>query len=167
MGIYKKSWGDCSRMKNKQVYDIDQQTIRDLILPSDKVAHVQIGNPLEHALLVLIKTGYSAIPVLDPSYYLKGLISKTLILDFTLGLERIEFEKLDDHVVEEVMDKENVPCIEEGEDFLKALKLTINHNFLCVVNKEGYFTGILPRSAILKFLNHYLRQPKKESIVQK
>lgn len=153
-------------MKNKQVNEVEQQTIHDLILSSDKVAHVQVGNPLEHALLVLIKTGYSAIPVLDSSYHLQGLISKTLILDFTLGLERIEFEKLDDHFVEEIMDTD-VPCIGENEDFLKALKLTIDHNFLCVVDQDNYFVGILPRSAILKFLNHYLRQPKKESVSQK
>lgn len=157
--------GTTSIMKKIHVEDI-YKPISDWVIPADKVAHVQIGNPLEHALLVLIKTGYSAIPVLDSSYRLKGLISKTLILDFALGLERIEFEKLEDHSVEEVM-RTDVPCLKEEEDILKALKLTIDHTFLCIVDEDQYFQGILPRSAILKFLNHYLRELGRESVGQK
>ncbi|HEX6923282.1 MAG TPA: CBS domain-containing protein, partial [Bacillales bacterium] len=42
----------------KKIEDI-YKPIADWVIPADKVAHVQIGNPLEHALLVLIKTGYS------------------------------------------------------------------------------------------------------------
>lgn len=154
-------------MKNKQMMDIECQTMKDLVLPSDEVANVQIGNPLEHALLVLIKTGYSSIPVLDSTYRLKGIISKTLILDFTLGLERMEFEKLPDHNVEEVMETVDVPYINENTDFLKALKLSIGYNFLCVVDEHHYFVGIVPRSSILKFVNHYLRQPQKAFAAQK
>lgn len=142
------------------------KSIQELIVPADRVAHVQMGNPLQHALLVLIKTGYSSIPVLDSTNRLKGLISNTLILDFTLGLERMEFEKLDHHTVEEVM-KEDIPFVKESEDFLQALKLAIHHNFLCIVDEDGTFTGILPRSAILKYLNHFLRDAAKESVGQK
>lgn len=151
-------------MKKWVFEDIHHTTIRDLIIPADKVAHVQLGNPLEHALLVLIKTGYSAVPVLDPTFRLHGLISKRMILDESLGIERIEFDQLADHQVDEVMWRE-IPSISEDEDFLQALKLTIEHTFLCIVDEQGYFTGILPRSAILKYLNHYLRQLGSEAVV--
>lgn len=150
-------------MKKLRIDDIHERGIKDLILPADKVAHVQLGNPLDHALLVLIKTGYSAIPVLDTEFKLKGLISKTLILDYTLGIERIELEKLSEHTVEEVM-RTNLPCIKQNGNFLEALKLTINHNFLCIVDENEFFTGIIPRSAILKFVNHYLRQISRETV---
>ena len=48
--------------------------LQKLMIPSEKVAHVQVGNSLEHALLVLTKSGYTAIPILDPHYKLHGLI---------------------------------------------------------------------------------------------
>lgn len=150
-------------MKKITMNDVLTKNIQDLIIPSDVVAHVQTENPLEHALLVLVKTGYSAVPVLDASYHLKGIISKTIILDFILGIERIEFEKLGEHKVEEVM-KRDIPLIKEGEDFLSAMKLSINHPFLCYEDSEGLFGGILPRSSILKFLNHYLRDHSHESV---
>jgi predicted transcriptional regulator len=132
-------------------------TIKDLIISSDKVAHVQLGNGLEHALLVLVKSGYSAIPVLDPSYHLHGLISTALILDTTLGLERIEFERLETMKVEEVMNND-APRLNIHDSLEKGLELVINHPFVCVENDEGVFEGILTRRVILKKLNEQLKK---------
>ncbi|MBP1968261.1 putative transcriptional regulator [Virgibacillus natechei] len=125
--------------------------VGDLMISSEKVAHVQVNNPLEHALLVLIKSGYSAVPVLDTSYKLVGTIGKTIILNEILGLEHIEVDKLSDMRVEEVMN-DDIPSILKEETFMKGLDATINHPFVCVADKEGYFDGILTRRAILKQL---------------
>src|SRR5690625_6646089 len=59
--------------KGKQLQHI---TVADLMISSEKVAHVQLNNPLEHALLVLVKSGYAAVPVLDSSYKLVGTRSE-------------------------------------------------------------------------------------------
>src|SRR3954463_3666926 len=83
-------------------------TIRELMIPSERVAHVQVSNNLEHALLVLTKSGYTAIPVLDPLYKLHGLISTPVILESILGLERIEFDNLANKKVSEIM-IQNIP----------------------------------------------------------
>ncbi|NGQ96380.1 CBS domain-containing protein [Brevibacillus sp. SYP-B805] len=131
--------------------------IKELMISSPKVAHVQLGNSLEHALLVLIKSGYSAIPVLDSSYRIQGQISTTMILDHILGLERIEYEKLGDHTVDEVMNRK-IPRMKESEHFLKALELSINHPFVCIENEEGLFLGILTRKNILALVYQYFRQ---------
>ncbi|TKC18489.1 cyclic-di-AMP-binding protein CbpB [Robertmurraya kyonggiensis] len=126
--------------------------IQDLMIPSERVAHVQVKNSLEHALLVLTKSGYSAIPVLDPQFKLHGLISTPLIMDAILGLERIEFEKLETQCVEEIMNQE-IPRIQIDSSLKTCLSLLIDHPFLCVENKEGLFEGILTRRAVLIQLN--------------
>lgn len=143
-------------MKKLTIEDVLSKQLMDLVVPADKVAHVQVDNPLEHALLVLVKTGYSAIPVLDPSYKLKGIVSKTMILDFILGIERIEFEKLSDHTVRDVMNS-HPPIVKTDETLIDGIKLSIDHTFVCVEDQWGEFEGILPRSALIKFFNHYLR----------
>ncbi|MBD8005703.1 cyclic-di-AMP-binding protein CbpB [Bacillus norwichensis] len=125
--------------------------ISDYMIPSEKVAHVQIGNNLEHALLVLTKSGYSAIPVLDARFKLHGLISSAIITESILGLERIEFEKLSDKKVEDVM-AVNIPIVKLHDHFKKAVGLLIDHPFLCVLDEEGYFEGIVTRRALLKEL---------------
>lgn len=134
--------------QDNQLTDI---AIEGVMIASDKVAHVQVNNPLEHALLVLIKTGYSAVPVLDSSYKLVGTIGTTNILNQILGLEHIEFEKLSDMRVDEVMNND-IPCLIKEDTFMNGLNAVINHSFVCVTDREGYFDGILTRRAILKLL---------------
>lgn len=138
-----------STLKDKQLTDI---IVDDLMIPSEKVAHVQVNNPLEHALLVLVKSRYSAVPVLDASYKLVGTIGKTVILNQILGLERFEFEKLSSMQVHEVMHTD-IPRLAKNETFLNGLKAIIDYPFVCVADEEGYFDGILTRRAILKQVN--------------
>ncbi|APH05477.1 cyclic-di-AMP-binding protein CbpB [Bacillus weihaiensis] len=128
---------------------IDHMKVKDLMIPADKVAHVQLGNNLEHALLVLTKTGYTAIPVLDPTFKLHGLIGMNLIMDSIFGLERIEFEKLEQMKVEEVMNTD-IPRLFLHDSIEKGLDLVVNHPFVCVQNDQSLFEGIFTRRAILK-----------------
>ncbi|MFJ7932973.1 cyclic-di-AMP-binding protein CbpB [Sporosarcina sp. NPDC096371] len=129
--------------------------IVDYIISSEKVAHVQLGNNAEHALLVLTKTGYSALPVLDAKYHLKGLLGIGMITDSILGMERIEYERLADLKVDSIM-QTDIPYIKTTDRFQKGLDLLINHPFLCVVEEDGTFAGILTRRVILKHFKKYI-----------
>lgn len=139
--------------------NIMENEIKELMIPHEKVAHVMLGNPLEHALLVLIKSGYSAIPVLDSFNQLHGQISKAQILDSILGLERIELERLRELRVEQVMDKK-VTWINKNDTFAKALALSINSPFICVLDDDRSFLGILTRRSILALIHRYLNKKK-------
>ncbi|SFB35417.1 CBS domain-containing protein [Lentibacillus halodurans] len=137
-----------SATQDKKLTDI---VIGDLMISSEKVAHVQVNNPLEHALLILVKSGYSAVPVLDSSYKLVGTIGKTRILNTVLGLERFEMEKLSETPVHEAMNTD-IPCLSKTDTFMEGLKVVINYPFVCIADDEGYFDGILTRRVILKQL---------------
>lgn len=130
-------------------------TVADMMISSEKVAHVQVNNPLEHALLVLVKSGYAAVPVLDSTYKLVGTIGKTVILNQTLGLERFETEILSEMRVEELMQTDR-PVVSKTSSFKEGLNAVINYPFVCVADDEGYFDGILTRRAILKHLRRDL-----------
>ncbi|WP_210366361.1 cyclic-di-AMP-binding protein CbpB [Bacillus sp. REN3] len=136
-------------------------TIRDLMIPSERVAHVQVGNSLEHALLVLTKSGYTAIPVLDPHYRLHGLISTPIIMDSILGLERIEFEQLEKKRVEEAMNKK-IPRITTSSTIQSSLDLLVDHPFLCIEDESGIFEGILTRRTVLLQLAKQVRRHNKK-----
>lgn len=137
-----------------------ETSIHDLMIPADKVAHVQIGNNLQHALLVLTKTGYTAIPVLDAQYRLYGLISTNRIMDSILGLERFEMERLEGMKVEEVMNKD-IPRLLPNDLMMKALKWVIDHPFICVTDESGVLEGIFTRRVILKHLHKHVRKMNK------
>ncbi|TMN23433.1 cyclic-di-AMP-binding protein CbpB [Lentibacillus cibarius] len=137
-----------SATQDKKLADI---VIDDLMISSEKVAHVQVNNPLEHALLILVKSGYSAVPVLDSSYKLVGTIGKTRILNAVLGLERFETEKLSEMRVQEAMNTD-IPRLSRTDSFMDGLKAVINYPFVCVADEENHFDGILTRRVILKQL---------------
>jgi len=135
--------------------DFLQVPIADYLIPAEKVACVQVGNNAEHALLVLTKTGYSAIPVIDVKNHLRGLLGIGMITDSILGLERIEYEKLADLKVDHIM-QTDIPTIKTTDKFQKGLDLLINHTFLCVTEEDGTFAGILTRRVMLKEFKKYL-----------
>ncbi|WP_431029312.1 cyclic-di-AMP-binding protein CbpB [Lysinibacillus sp. LZ02] len=139
-------------INNRGLLDIP---IKDFIISSEKVAHVQSGNNAEHALLVLTRTGYSSIPVLDVKYRLRGLLSSKMITEAILGLERIEYERLSEIKVDAIMEKE-IAYLRVTDTFKRALDLVINHAFLSVVDEEGTFVGIMTRRVILKQLKKYI-----------
>lgn len=141
-----------SLTQDKHLTDI---TVADMMISSEKVAHVQVNNPLEHALLVLVKSGYAAVPVLDSTYKLVGTIGKTVILNQTLGLERFETEILSEMRVEQLMQTDR-PVVSKTSTFKEALSAVINYPFVCVADDEGYFDGILTRRAILKHVRRDL-----------
>ena len=143
--------------------DFLQIPIEDYIISAEKVAHVQLGNNAEHALLVLTKTGYSSIPVLDVKYRLHGLISSQQITDEILGLEHIEYERLPNLKVDDIM-KPDVPVINIKEKFQKALDLLVNNPYICVIDDDRTFLGILTRRVILKQMKKYLYQTQETQV---
>ncbi|PRO66744.1 cyclic-di-AMP-binding protein CbpB [Alkalicoccus urumqiensis] len=147
-------------MPNIQETDLLAGGIDTFIIPADQVAHVQPDNSLEHALLVLVKSGYTAIPVLGMDSCLRGIISKAKILDSILGVERMEPEKLSSLTVEEVMERD-FSAVKADVVFEKVMSLSIQYPFVCVENHDGQFKGIIPRSKILAHLNGYLHELRK------
>ncbi|AKG04708.1 MULTISPECIES: cyclic-di-AMP-binding protein CbpB [Salimicrobium] len=135
--------------------------VKDLMISSEKVAHVQSGNPLEHALLVLIKTGYSSVPVLNSRFQFEGIISKTKILEESLGLEQFEMNRLGDISVREVMDPD-VPCLKKNHTFIDALHKLIDHPFICVIGDNDEFDGIVTRREILKNVSKSYHESKNK-----
>jgi predicted transcriptional regulator len=135
-------------MPSQQSGEFLQMSIKNLLISAERVAHVQIGNSLEHALLVLTRSGYTAVPVLDPHFHLHGLISTPIIMDSILGMERIEFELLEQKRVEEAMNK-SIPRININSTLQTSLGHLVDHPFLCVEDDTGLFEGILTRRAVL------------------
>lgn len=129
----------------------------DFVISSENVANVNCKNNLYHALLVLSQVKYSTIPVLDNQSRIKGLISMPMIINAIMGIDAIRFEKMEKMKVEEVMKKE-VPTISNITDTEDILRKLTNHNFLCVVDEDEVFLGIITRKEILGRVNHLVHE---------
>ncbi|WP_147802838.1 cyclic-di-AMP-binding protein CbpB [Alkalicoccus halolimnae] len=147
-------------MPNIQEKDLLADKLNAFIIPVDQVAHVQPSNSLEHALLVLVKSGYTAIPVLGSNNKLHGIISKARILDSILGIERMEPERLNNFLVSDVM-AEDFITVQENSTFEKVMSLSIQYPFVCVEDENHAFAGIITRSKILANINGYLHDLRR------
>ncbi|WP_017185874.1 cyclic-di-AMP-binding protein CbpB [Alkalibacillus haloalkaliphilus] len=148
-------------MLETKAFDLATTLVQEKMIDAEKVAHVQNSNPLEHALLVLTKTGYNAVPVLDFHGKFEGIISKSNILEAMFGVEKIEVEKLEEKTVSDCMDRE-IPTLLIDDTIEQALHELIDYNFVCVVDEDQQMQGIITRRQLLKeYRNEYYRTRNK------
>ncbi|MGX7104011.1 cyclic-di-AMP-binding protein CbpB [Globicatella sanguinis] len=137
----------------KQIVD----PIEKLLIPADNVAHVLDTNTLSHGMLILSTVKYSMIPVLSTKSKLMGLINMPMMINAVTTVEAIEIEKMDQILIRDVMEKDPVTIV-EGEPFEKILHHLVDQNFICMIDHEGNFKGIITRRELLKRINHFLHE---------
>ncbi|MBS4462591.1 CBS domain-containing protein [Aerococcaceae bacterium zg-B36] len=142
-------------MINKIIERTIVNSLSELMIPADNVAHVLTGNTLSHGLLILSTVNYSLIPVLSPQSKLMGLINTSLIIQAITTIDAIEVDKLDEIKIESVMMKPPI-ILDEQVSFEKILHYLVDYNFLCVVDDQQNFKGIITRRAVLKRLNKFV-----------
>ncbi|MDN6641540.1 MAG: CBS domain-containing protein [Tetragenococcus sp.] len=130
------------------------------LVAADNVATVLYSHPVEHALLVLSKVGYSKIPVLDSSDHLMGLISLANIVDKMMDLNGFNSSVLAGLTVSDVMEA-NIASLGQENDLEDALHLLVDASFLPVVDENNVFEGIVTRKEILKSINHLVHEVEK------
>lgn len=126
-----------------------------LIKPADELAVIGANHTLDHALLLMTRNKYSLVPVINEKSELKGLISLALIMDAIIDIEDVEFDKLADIRVKEVMEKD-YPSVTVDYDLESVLRTLVNHAFVSVIDDKGILLGIITRQEILRGTNRIL-----------
>ncbi|EOI00361.1 CBS domain-containing protein [Enterococcus moraviensis ATCC BAA-383] len=134
------------------------------LIPAENVANVMCLNPLSHALLVLSQVKYSKIPVLDKGDRFVGLISLSDVVDKMFDITSVDFDKLKDFTVADVMEV-NVPVIGEEWELEDVLHLLVDAAFLPVVDDNQCFKGIITRKELLKAINHMAHELERKNVI--
>ncbi len=127
--------------------DMFFQDRNDLIIPAEDVAVLRTENHLYHAMLVL-SNNYVTIPVLDDNDHVAGKMTMSAIVRATTTMTGYDMDLLANLKVKDVME----PCAEpiredaELEDILRALQ---DANYLCTVDENGCFTGMITRKEVM------------------
>lgn len=124
-----------------------------IVKDGNEVAVMYSWHKLDHAMLILTSDMYNVVPVLNRESQVVGLISMARIAKAVMAIEGMTFDKLDQLTIEEVMDKK-VFTIKENFEFEDVLQMLVHTSFICVVNDNNEFKGIITRSDILRGTNH-------------
>lgn len=146
------------------VKDLLLEKEETFLIPAENVANVMCLNPLSHALLVLSQVKYSKIPVLDKGDRFVGLVSLSDVVDKMFDITSVDFDKLTDFTVADVMEV-NVPVIGEQWELEDVLHLLVDAAFLPVVDNNQCFKGIITRKEILKAVNHMAHELERNNLI--
>lgn len=128
------------------------EDIEELVKPASEVAVVGANNTLDHALLLMTSNKYSLVPVIDHKSRLRGLISMPLIMEAIIDIEDVQFGKLAELKVEDVMTT-NFPVETMDFELEDVLRTLIHNAFISIVDDEGVLIGIITRHELLTGLN--------------
>lgn len=119
----------------------------DFIIPAKDVAVLRTENHLYHAMLIL-SNNYTTLPVLDEDDRVAGVLTMAAIVRSTTTITGYDMDKLNGLRVKDVMEPP-VPQIMENAQLEDVLRELTNANFLCVVDDEGRFCGIVTRREVM------------------
>ena len=127
----------------------------DFMIPADNVANVIDQHTLSTGLLILTQSNYTMIPVLSAESKLMGVISMSMIIKAVMTVDAIEMERLDELKVRDVMLRQPVR-VQANCHLADVLNYLIDQNFVCVVDEDNRFLGIITRKNVLQRLTHLL-----------
>ncbi len=147
-------------MINKHIEKLLLCDENSILIKSEDVATVRTENSLLHAMMILTNVGYSSIPVLDKDHKLQGIITLPCIIDGIKNQISYDFDQLSEKKVEEVIrhQKNDYSIVEDKADLEDILRYLVDHNYVCIVDKDNVFQGIITRKTILKRFNHMLHE---------
>ena len=127
----------------------------DFMIPADNVANVIDQHTLSTGLLILTQSNYTMIPVLSAESKLMGVISMSMIIKAVMTVDAIEMERLDELKVRDVMLSQPVR-VQTNCHLADVLNYLIDQNFVCVVDGDNRFLGIITRKNVMQRLTHLL-----------
>ena len=127
----------------------------DFMIPADNVANVIDQHTLSTGLLILTQSNYTMIPVLSAESKLMGVISMSMIIKAVMTVDAIEMERLDELKVRDVMLCQPVR-VQANCNLAEVLNYLIDQNFVCVVDGDNRFLGLITRKNVMQRLTHLL-----------
>lgn len=122
-----------------------------LMLSKEKVNYLYCDCMFDEALEMFIEGGYSAVPVIDKSGRYIGTVCDK---DFLRYSSSHQFKgKRKNLTLNDIVSIDWNPAISVYTDVDNVLLLSMNQNFLPVVDDNGIFIGIITRKAVIQFLS--------------
>ena len=122
-----------------------------LMLSKDKVDYLYADCPLDKALTLFTESGYSAVPVIeDDGSYIGTVCDKDFLKCYSShGADR----NMEECQLKDIINVNWNPAFNVYTNVDDVLLLSMNQNFLPVVDDDEIFIGIITRKAIIQFLS--------------
>lgn len=120
------------------------------LIPKHKVEYIFNDYSVRQVLEKLDAHGYTALPMLDKEGHYIDAVSEGDILMYIKYHKELSLFNLEDVDIKEVNIRRKVQCITINSNIEDLLELSLNQNFVPVVDDLNRFIGIITRRDIIK-----------------
>ena len=120
------------------------------LIPKHKVEYIFNDYSVRQVLEKLDAHGYIALPMLDKEGHYIDAVSEGDILMYIKHHKELSLFNLEDVDIKEVNIRRRVQCITINSNIEDLLELSLNQNFVPVVDDLNRFIGIITRRDIIK-----------------
>lgn len=122
------------------------------LIPKEKVAYVKEGSTLRQAMEKMEFHRYTAVPIINEEGIYCGILREGDILWYIKNLKRFDILEAEKVLVKDIPKKKNHNSVSIDATMEKIIEISINQNFVPVVDDIGNFIGIVTRKSIIMYL---------------
>ena len=123
----------------------------DLIIPAQDVAVLRVEHQVQHAMLIL-STSFTKLPVLDDEDHVRGALTMRTIIKHAMTNTGYNLDAIADMKVGDILE-EDVGIVPDDVDMEVLLRKLQDSNFVCVVDSDAKFVGIITRKEVMARIN--------------
>ncbi len=121
------------------------------LIPKENVEYLEDDFSLRQTLEKLDIHGYSAIPILDKDGHYIDTISEGDILMYIKKNINFNLHQAEDIPLKDIKIRRKINSIHINSNMEDLLELSLNQNFVPVVDDLDHFIGIITRKDIIKY----------------
>lgn len=122
------------------------------LIPKSQVVYLTIDMTIRQTLEKMKFHRYSSVPVINNEGEYVWTVTEGDILWYLIENNVSDLEKLEDHLLKDIVRKRNNDAININYNQKELVNLAINQNFVPVVDDQKKFIGIVTRKTIIKNL---------------
>ena len=126
--------------------------IAKIMVPKISTVFLHERQTVRQGWEVMIRGGYTAIPVLDDEQRYIGSVTEGDFLRYVFSVESLDKLDMEKHRVGELVRREFCPSIsiDAGEE--EVIAASLNQNFVPVVDSRNTMCGIITRRGVIAYL---------------
>lgn len=127
--------------------------IAQMMIPKICTVFLHETNTIRQGLEVMIRHGYTVIPVLNSNEKYFGSVSEGDFLRWVLQNETIDKKVYEKHYIDEIMKKDSLKSLNFNADGKSVIQAVIQQNFVPITDARGILSGILTRKSVIEYLS--------------
>ncbi|MDY0276547.1 MAG: CBS domain-containing protein [Acholeplasma sp.] len=131
------------------------------LIPKEKVAYINENSTLRQAMEKMEFHRYTAVPIISDEGKYVGVLREGDILWYIKNLQKFDIALAEKVIVSILPRKKDHRFVSINADMEELVELSVNQNFIPVVDDLNNFIGIITRKSIIMYLADCKKGEKK------